>query len=116
MLRRKPSGFPDADFPAVFYLHFGVHGLNGHGHMVHNDTFLAWGLVLEASWPSFKGLETERERILSRGQTLAIVDIGLVLGEHVSSLMILHLEITIRGGLDVLRPVVIAAVVIRFDT
>lgn len=72
--------------------------------MVDDDSLLLGSVVVEARRPAFEGLEAEGETILSGWETAAVVDHHLVAGEHVSGLEILHLEVSVGGGADVLRP------------
>lgn len=110
VLGRQPAGFSEGDLAAELALELVVHGLHGHRHIVDDHALLRGSDVLEAGWPSFEGLEDEGERILTWSQALAAVDIGLVLGEHVPGLEVGHLKVSVGRGLDVLRPVVVAAV------
>ena len=116
VLRRKPPRFPDGYFSAVLHLHVRVHRLDSNRHMIDDDSLFLGSLVFKTGGPTFESLETEWERVLSRSQALAIIDISLVLGEHVSSFIVRHFEIPIRRSLDVLWPMVIAFVILRFDT
>ena len=69
--------------------------------------------MVEAGGPPFKGLETEWEGVLPGSQALALVDHGIVLGEHVPGLVVGHPEISVRRGLDIFWSVVVAAIVLR---
>lgn len=78
--------------------------------MVYDDALLLGSAVVEASRPSLKSLETEGETVLSRGETTAVVDHGLLTREHVPCLEVLHFKIPIRGGVDITRTVVALSV------
>lgn len=83
--------------------------------MVDDDSLLSGGDVLEACWPPFEGLETERKRVLSRCEPIALVNHGLALGEHVSCLVVGHFVVSTRRCHNILGSQVVASVLLRFN-
>lgn len=69
--------------------------------MVDDDSFLLRAVEVEAGWPSFEGLEAEREAVLARRETTALVDHRFASSEHVSCFKIFHLVVSALGGSDV---------------
>lgn len=46
--------------------------------------------MIKTGRPSLEGFETEGEGVLARLKSIALIDHDFVLGEHVSSLEVLH--------------------------
>ena len=63
--------------------------------MINNDTFFLGGFVLETGRPTLKSFEAERERVLPRFKSVALVNHSFVFGEHVSGFIVSHLEVTV---------------------
>ena len=78
--------------------------------MVDDDTLLLRGAVAERGWPSLIGFEGKGETVLSRRKTRTVVNHHFGLREHVASLEVFHLKVTVLGGADILWPVVIVTV------
>ena len=80
--------------------------------MIDDYTLLLGCIVVEAGRPSFKGLEAERERVLSGRETTAVIDHHLATSEHVSGLEILHSEVTIRRCANILGTIIVICVLL----
>jgi RIO-like serine/threonine protein kinase len=80
--------------------------------VIDDDTLFFGCKVAEAGRPSFKGLEAERERVLPRRETTAVIDHHLAASKHVSGLEILHSEVTIRRCANVLGTIIVICVLL----
>lgn len=69
--------------------------------MIGNNSFFCRGVIVKTGRPSLECFETERERVLSWGEATTLIDHCFASCELVSSLIIGHLEITIRRGSDI---------------
>ena len=69
--------------------------LNSSSHMVNNHSFLFWSIMAKTRRPPFESLEAEGETVLSWREATAVVNHSLVSSEHVPSLEIFHLKISI---------------------
>lgn len=83
--------------------------------MVNDNSLFAWSDMLEASRPSFEGFEAEGKRILARRKAITLINHGFAFGEHVPSLEVGHPKISIAGGSNVLRPMIVAVILFGFN-
>lgn len=114
VLRVYDTGFTQSNLTTIFQLELFGDGLDGHGNVVHNDSLLLLRFVLETGRPPLEGLEAEGEGVLARRETIALINHGLVFGEHVPGLEIPHPVVLVGRSLDVLWAVVIRTVVLGF--
>ena len=78
--------------------------------MIDDNAFLSRCNMLETSWPPFEGLETEWEGILSRRESITLINHGLALSEHVSCLIVRHFVISSSGCNNILGSKIIAVI------
>lgn len=112
LLRGDHSCLSENNLSSSLDLELGSHRFDRSSHMIDNDSFLFGGNVLEASWPAFKSLEAKGERVLSWGETTAVIDHHLVSSKHVSGLEILHSEVTVSRCANVLGTIIIICVLL----
>jgi hypothetical protein len=98
------------DFPSSLKFKLTGQWLDGCSHVVDNDALLLWSIVNEAGGPSFEGLEAEGEAVLTRGKATAIVDHGLLSGEHISRLEVPHFIVAVPRCPNVAWTVVVIIV------
>lgn len=114
LLRGDHSCLSENNLSSSLDLELGSHRFDRCSHMIDNDSFLFGGNVLEASWPAFKSFEAKGERVLSWGETTAVIDHHLAASKHVSGLEILHPKVAIGRCADVLRTVIVVCVFLGF--
>lgn len=105
------SGLSQDDFSWKLYFWILLHTFNCHSHMINDHTFFSWCNVTERSWPSFKCFETEWKTVLTRGKTVALINLRSVLCKHVSCLEIRTLKISIVWCPDISRTMIVFPVV-----
>ena len=113
MLSCYISGFSHHNFTCCHDSEVLCHWLNGHSHVINNNSFLFWSIVNEACRPSLKCFETEREAVLAGLKSRALMDHSLIFGESISCLEVFHLVVLVTGCVDVLGPVVIGTIILR---
>ena len=114
VLRVYHTSFTQSDLATILELELFGDGLDGHGHVVDDDSLLLLRFVLETGRPSLERLEAEGEGVLARREAIALIDHGLIFGEHVPGLEIPHPVVLVGRSLDVLWPMVIGTVVFGF--
>lgn len=114
VLRVYHTGFTQSDLATILELELFGDGLDGHSNVVDDDSLLLLRFVLETGRPSLERLEAEGEGVLARREAIALIDHGLIFGEHVPGLEIPHPVVLVGRSLDVLWAMVIGTIVLGF--
>lgn len=83
--------------------------------MIDDDSFFARSYVLETGRPSFKSFKAKGEGVLTRSESIALMNHCLTFSKHVSCLKIGHPEISIAGRSNVFWSMVVAVVFLGFN-
>jgi hypothetical protein len=114
LLGLNHSCLPEHNLTTALDFELRAQGLDSSSHMIDDNSLLLRCMIIEWCRPPLKSLKTERETVLSRWESRTIINHCLLSREHVSRLVIFHLEVTIGRSTNVTRTMIVLCVSLWF--